>query len=618
MTQTGIERNRRVLVIDDQESIHEDFRKILGAAGTGGQSLSEAEAAFFGEASTRNAASLEPFELGFALQGQEGLEMARQAKAQGRPYAVAFVDMRMPPGWNGIETIARLWEECPELQVVICTAYSDYSWEETIERLGQTDRLLILKKPFDNIEARQLADALTEKWHLARQAELRLEDLARMVERQTSEIEAARDSLLAVNRELTAAKQKAEDANRSKSEFLANMSHEIRTPMTAILGYADILRDERRIAEISPLCASAIETIRRNGQYLLTIINDILDLSKIEAGKLVVERITCSPTDIVHHVAALMKVRAEERGLGFEVVLDESIPSTISTDPTRLRQILINLLGNAIKFTDEGAIRLEMRPVHRDESVMLEFDVMDTGIGIAPEHMPRLFEPFSQADSSTARRFGGTGLGLTISKRLAELLGGDITVTTAPGQGSTFRLSIDTESTGQDAAPAPIAPWETPVDAVPSTPFKPQLLSGRILLAEDNPDNQRLISLILERAGATVVVAADGNVATETALAARNRGEPFDVVLMDMQMPVLDGFGATRRLRDADYDGAIVALTANAMAGDRERCVEAGCNDFVPKPIDRAELLATVARYLVAEGKPVSAGHAPDAESSAF
>jgi len=600
MSQTDIPRNRRVLIIDDQESIHEDFRKILGGPHSRSEALGEAEAAFFGETDSQSNLHLDVFELDFALQGQEGYELVRKAKQENRPYAVAFVDMRMPPGWNGIETISHLWQECPELQVVICTAYSDYSWEETIERLGQTDRLLILKKPFDNIEVRQLADALIEKWHLARRAELKLEDLARMVERQTAEIEKARDELWAANQELIAAKHRAEEANRSKSEFLANMSHEIRTPMTAILGFADVLRDERRIAEISEECAQAVETIRRNGQYLLTIINDILDLSKIEAGKLVVERITCSATDIIHHVKTLMEPRAKEKGLGFEVFLDDSLPRTIGTDPTRMRQILINLLGNAIKFTESGSIRLEARLVETEGGPMLQCDVIDTGIGIDPAQIAILFEPFAQADSSTTRRYGGTGLGLTISKRLARLLGGDITVTSTPGQGSIFRLTLDASATVHvgDQAQSLLSGMSDERDAAP------RRLQGRILLAEDNPDNQRLISLILQRAGARVVVAPDGKAAIDQAQAALQQDRPFDVILMDMQMPITDGFEATRTLRASGYTGAIIALTASAMPSDRQKCLEAGCDAFAPKPISRAELLNTIAQFTPEPAQP--------------
>ena len=409
------------------------------------------------------------------------------------------------------------------------------------------------------------------------------------LEWQKGQLQIQREELEFTNRALRDAKTAAEAASQSKSEFLANMSHEIRTPMTAILGYADLLLDP----SLSP--GDRLEhaqTVRRNGEHLLTIINDILDISKIEAGKMVVEETRCSPCRIVAEVASLVKVRAAPRGLAFHVEYDGPIPETIRTDPTRLRQILINLLGNAIKFTEIGSVRLITSLVPGTKPA-LRFDVVDTGIGMSADQVAALFRPFTQADTSMARKFGGTGLGLAISKRLGQMLGGDVTVVESQvGVGTRFRVTIATGPLDgvrmlDDPLSVTVAAPETPPAAGPAD----ARLHCRILLAEDGPDNQRLISFLLRRAGAEVAIVDNGQLALEQALAARDRSEPFDVILMDMQMPVMDGYQATTRLRQEGYTGKIVALTAHAMAADRDKCLRAGCDEYLIKPIDRKRLL---------------------------
>ena len=403
-THTAVEKNRRILVIDDNKGIHDDFQKVLSASGHSNLSLDAARAKIL-SLPTR---TLEQtvFELDFALQGQEGLELVREAAVEGRPYAMAFVDMRMPPGWDGLETIAHLWDECPELQIVICTAYSDYSWEQIVQKLGYSDQLLVLKKPFDNIEVRQLAYALTEKWHLARQASLKMDDLGRMVQARTAELERAHDDLTAMNETLSVAKIAAEEANRSKSQFLANVSHEIRTPMTAILGYAELLYDEESLSETAPGNADALHTIVRNGEHLLGVIDDILDLSNIETGKLEVKAVPCEPVEIISDAIAELKRQARQKGLSLTSEFTGPIPRTIRTDPARLRQILLNLIDNAIKFTEKGSVRLQTGLADdQGDGPRLQFDVIDTGIGVTKAQTATLFSPFVQADSSATRRY---------------------------------------------------------------------------------------------------------------------------------------------------------------------------------------------------------------------
>jgi signal transduction histidine kinase/ActR/RegA family two-component response regulator len=391
------------------------------------------------------------------------------------------------------------------------------------------------------------------------------------------------------------AKEAAEACSRAKSEFLANMSHEIRTPITAILGYVDIMLDE----DIGHVIRQHAEVIRRNGEHLLGLINDVLDLSKVEVGRMQIEPIRCSPVQVVAEVVSLMRVRAEAKHLTLQTDVAGPLPETVLTDPLRLRQVLVNLVGNAIKFTDQGEVSLAVRLIADQGCPRLRFDVTDTGIGINEEHLKRLFHPFTQVDTSSTRRFGGTGLGLCISKRLAEALGGSIEVHSTPGKGSSFSVTID---------PGPLDgirmvenAQDTLLDYVPRTtvtaPGKTECC-GRILLAEDALDNQRLIGLLLKKAGNDVVTVENGEQAVEQASVAWRQGRPFDVILMDMQMPVMDGYSATRCLREQGYTRPIIALTAHAMAEDRQKCLDAGCDDYATKPIDRPRLLATIARWM--------------------
>ncbi|MCH7987649.1 MAG: response regulator [Planctomycetes bacterium] len=387
----------------------------------------------------------------------------------------------------------------------------------------------------------------------------------------------------------------AKESNEAKSQFLANMSHEIRTPMTAILGFADVLSRNVKLPEN----VEAVRIIQRNGEHLLGLLNDILDLSKIEAGKLQVVEQECSPWHIVSEVASLMRVRANAKGLKLDVKWNGSLPASIQSDPVRIRQILVNLVGNAIKFTQTGTVQIAIQMIYgqRDEPV-LQFEVSDTGIGITEEQIPQLFQPFTQADNSTHRQFGGTGLGLAICKRLTDLLAGTISVSSNPGKGTTFTFSLPISLLDG------VELLEHPDESATGSFFEdnsPQedavTLNSRVLLAEDCPDNQRLISLLLNKAGADVTVAKNGKVALRLASKALSQGMPFDVILMDMQMPVQDGYSTTRILRAEGYTGPIIALTANAMVGDQEKCIQAGCDDYMTKPIDRKRLIRMVEAF---------------------
>jgi signal transduction histidine kinase len=598
----------RILVIDDQQSIHDDFRKIIEAGQLNNDELIAAAAALFGEVEQCEEPQ-EAFEIDSAHQGQEGLAMVARAVEENRPYPLAFVDVRMPPGWDGVETIRRMWSVDPEILIVLCTAYSDHTWEDIVRQLGRTDHLLILKKPFDNIEVRQLVMSLTRRWHLARQAEITRGELERMVSERTAELEkrsralaTASQELRVLNAQLESARRTAEAANRAKSEFLANMSHEIRTPITAVIGFAELLRDDMARSPGLGQHVEFVDGILRNSEHLLGLISDILDMSKIESGQCSLTLEPASPFEIVESAVAMLRTNAAAKGLSLCMEPQWPLPAAIRTDAMRLRQILINLIGNAIKFTAQGGIRVALRmlPADRDMAPaggpLLEIRVIDTGIGISPEQAARLFQRFSQADSSTVRRYGGTGLGLAISKRLAQMFGGDISVESELGQGATFRVTV---ATGKlDGVPM--------LDSRPSKSPESQtswqsirVRAGlRILLADDCNDNRRIISHILSKAGFSVTLAENGLEACEKAVAAMSAGQPFDLILMDMQMPIMEGYEATRRLRDAGYQGPVIALTAHAAADDRQKCIEAGCNHYLSKPIHRERLLADAVQWI--------------------
>lgn len=692
---TADELNHRILVIDDNRAIHDDIRKILvGDAGRYPELASDEEL-LFDEKPQPDAC----FELASAYQGQEGLAMVEQALAEGRPFAMAFVDVRMPPGWDGVETIERLWRVCPNLQVVVCTAYSDYSWSDIRRRLGQSDNLLILKKPFDNIEVNQLAYALTKKWQVSRQAAARMEDLDRMVACRTSEVRKAEAAFRAVfeaspisitlhdmdgrcleanqacarllglaknaiigrdpvelgwiksheawnelgrqlasfgcldarelsyagpesglrtgllwmravsinhlphvlafflditdrkqmEQDLQSARLGAEAAARAKSEFLANMSHEIRTPLNGVLGLTSLF-SERELPGDSHFL---LRLIRTSGQTLAKILDDVLDFSKIECGKLELEQVPFSVRESLEWGVELFRAQADEKHLTLTVRVDDTVPQSLVGDATRIRQVLTNLLSNAIKFTEEGGIQIhagcapEGAPAGKQR---IRIRVRDTGIGIPADKLDRLFRPFSQVDASTNRRFGGTGLGLVICGRLLAMMGGNIRVTSRPGEGSEFDFDF--------LAGVPASDEPLPVPAADS-----DLSRMRILVAEDNYVNQIVTERMLKKLGCTAELVPDGGAAVR-----RVQQAQFDLVLLDLHMPVMDGLEAARRIRSGFVSGKhlpLVALTASVTLEDREACRQAGMDDYLSKPLSLEALRKVLKRWESAQESPV-------------
>lgn len=389
-------------------------------------------------------------------------------------------------------------------------------------------------------------------------------------------------------RAIYAEKVAAENANNAKSTFLAHMSHEIRTPLTAIIGFADSLLSpgldlEQRL--------SSIRTIVRSGKHLLQIINDVLDFSKIEAGRRDLDNVSTDLPELLADVHAFIEVLARDKGLHFSIFLRSQIPRRITTDPVALKQVLINLCGNAVKFCERGHVHVYVGCDPQRERIL--FDVKDTGVGMTPEQIAKLFVPFAQADATIARRYGGTGLGLAISRRLVEMMGGAINCESTPHAGTTFSFEINSGLLSN-------VEWESLFDPsrigniyIIERENESISLSGRVLIAEDHPDLRQLLRIYLGRTGANLVIVENGAAALEILL-----DQPYDLVLLDIQMPIMNGIDALRELRACSYNGPVYAMTANASIEDRDRYLEAGFNGVVAKPFARHELMALMVKWL--------------------
>jgi signal transduction histidine kinase/CheY-like chemotaxis protein len=407
------------------------------------------------------------------------------------------------------------------------------------------------------------------------QAGVELENMNREL---TEEI----DYVKRMEQELKLAKDKAEEMSQAKGEFLANMSHEIRTPMNGVIGTLQLLSDTK----LGAVQQEYVDTAHKSAHSLLTILNDILDLSKIEAGKLNIELIPLDIREIVSELITLHSMTAEEKIIRLYADIDEQLPQVLIGDPTRIRQILANLISNALKFTEKGHVMVKISVLSSDDQYAdIRMEVEDTGVGIREEIKDKLFNEFTQADGSTTRKYGGTGLGLAIVKQLVEMMHGRFGVDSVPGEGSTFWFRVNLGISAEQTIKQPL---EHELELKGK-------LSGHVLLVEDNPINQMVAQKMLEKVGIKSTLAADGQEALDML-----EQEEFDAVLMDCQMPVMDGYEATRRIREQDalHKLPVIAMTANVMEGDRERCIEAGMNDYIGKPFVEADLKKTLARWI--------------------
>lgn len=488
-------------------------------------------------------------------------------------FALAILDVQMPI-INGFE-LARLMrtaERSRGIPIIFVTASegNKTSIFEGYEK-GAVDYLL---KPLDPHMVRSKVRVFVE-----------LDQKSRALKAKLLEVESLKDA--------------AEAASRAKSRFLANISHEIRTPLGAVLGFADLLRYSDQSPADRESCIASIE---RNGLHLLKLIDDILDLSKIEAERIEAECVPFRLADLIADLKAIHGVIAAEKGIRFDVNLGSGLPKMILSDPMRLKQILGNIVGNAVKFTGRGQVTMDVTMDRQpDQNTLLQFLIADSGCGLTNQEVSRLFQPFMQADSSTTRKYGGTGLGLVISKQLANLLGGDVILReTAPGKGSVFVVTIDPGPFLE--SPASTESVQRPEKSTfqKATPERTtQALCGlNLLVADDAADNRLLISRLLKHMGAEVDVVEDGAQAIEQAMVGN-----YDVILMDIQMPNVDGYEATTSLRNQGYKRPIIALTAHAMKEELDRCLNAGCDRHLSKPINRQDLIANV---LELANKPIS------------
>ncbi len=539
----------RLMAIDDDPNVLDAYQSLFPSSSRAIDSVLD----LIGRNEERSDSEDVSFE--FSLEcfgsGKAGVEALHQSLQEESPFAVIFLDMRMPNGWSGLETARAIRRLDESVRIILVSAYMDHTLEEIRAEIGP--RFVFHSKPWNDQELGQLTRLLVSDWEYER-------------------------DLQSTQRQLQETSVELLQATQAKDRFLASMSHELRTPLAAMLGYGELLEE----TPLQQDQRSLLQTMRVSGSSLLYLLNDMLDLSKIESGKFQIDHVPYRLSEVLREVEQIFAMRAENRGLQFEVVTREQeaiYQHQILGDGKRLAQILINLISNAVKFTQQGYVRLE---VHTDGE-RVSYRVEDSGIGMSQQVMNRLFQPFEQADQSISGRFGGTGLGLHISRTLARLMGGDIQVESEEGVGSRFELSIPLElgellnvADRTDSATAAAAP-----------------LSGRVLIAEDVSEMQVLIRRMVERNGVEVTVVDNGEQALQQA-----QQQPFDLILMDMHMPVMDGVEATRALRAGGNQTPVIALTANAMHVHRQEFEQAGCNRFLTKPIDRQLLESLLAEYL--------------------
>ncbi len=565
----------RILIADDNESIHRDFEKILCSKVEENEDMKNLEKQLFSSSIRKGQHQVnltKDFVLNHAYQGDEALKMVQKAAAENDPYSLIFMDIRMPPGYNGITTISRIWQEYPDIEMVLCTAHSDYTLEEIVSALGMTDQLMFIRKPFDSVMVIQMALALTKKWALNQKSKQFIGELKN------------------TNMELMAAKELAEAASKAKSDFLANMSHELRTPMNGVLGMAEIVLQ----TNLDVKQHECIETIFSSGRALLKILNDILDLSKIEADKFVIETIDFSLEQTIKGIINLFSVTADAKGLSLIYSIDNNIVDTLRGDPNRLNQVLSNLLANALKFSQKGSVHLNiLQESEQEKEIRLRFEIEDEGIGIPKESIEKIFQTFTQADTSSTRKYGGTGLGLPIVKNLVELMGGEVGVESMVGMGSKFWIILPFVKQ-ESIELKDFSIYEPPEEDLKLESRD----SCKLLVVEDDQVNQAIMTGMLEKLGYAVDITSNGIEALNNL-----KKNKYDLIFMDCLMPKMDGFKTTGIIRDLEAKQKsvktipIVAITAKAMKDDRKKCLDSGMNEFITKPILMKDLKKALIKF---------------------
>ncbi|WP_291724262.1 response regulator [Bernardetia sp.] len=510
-----------------------------------------------------------------AISGKEGLEILENNDIQ-----LVISDQKMPE-MTGVEFLERVAESFPNTVRIILTAYSDT--EDIMRAINKCGIFRYLVKPWNKDEMLLTIDKALETYALRTENRQLVNALKTANEGLESKVKERTAELMATNEDLKKAKEQAEAATKMKEQFLSTMSHEIRTPLNAIIGMTHLLKSDKLEGEM----AENIEILEFSAQNLLSLINSVLDISKMEAGKMAFEQTQFDLPALIQNTVEIFKARADEKNVLLRTNIDKNIPNALIGDSTRLSQILNNLIGNAIKFTEEGTVTITTRLLHhKTEKVELLFAVSDTGIGISPEKINAIFEDFSQAEEDTSRKYGGTGLGLAITKQLVELQGGTINVMSTLMVGSTFSFQLGFKI----GKSKPIATH------LPDTVNIKNLRGVNILIVEDNKVNQILVKKFLNTWGAKFYVAENGQVALDLF-----KKHDFDVVLMDLQMPVMDGYEAARQIRlleaNTDKFTPIIALTASTLLNERERIVQVGMNDFLSKPFNPNELYQKIAQH---------------------
>ncbi len=499
------------------------------------------------------------------------------AKLSASSFDIVLLDLNLPDG-RGIENVQKVYGCVPNVPIVMLTGLEDEEMGlETIR--GGAEDYLVKGSGLEYTLVKTIRYAIGRK-----------KTQASLIEAK-QELEQTNARLVKATVTANKMAEEAEKANTAKSQFLANMSHEIRTPMNAIIGFGEVLSEE----SLTDTQKGYVKLMLDSGKHLLDLINDILDFSKVETGQMKAETIECNVPELLATVESLMNPVAKQKNLGFVVTCAPNTPEIIITDSAKIRQCLVNLVSNALKFTERGQVKLSAAPMTKEQKPFIEFQVVDTGIGIPSDKLDIIFNSFTQVDGSTARKYGGAGLGLTITRQLAKLMGGEVNVTSQEGKGSTFTLIVPA-----DAANIEHREYQhfAPAQAIKNDGHQEEAtlnsqFTGRVLVVEDSRTNQMLVKVVLEKLGFVVTIAEDGFQAINAV-----NGQAFNLIFMDMQMPNMNGFDATKKLRNLGVKTPIIAMTASVTHEGQEQCMQVGCDDYTPKPIDKAHMVRVISKYI--------------------